>query len=83
MQCTGPSMLPTFNPKGDILLYEHFSTNFGRIQIGGCSWNAGPCCSLEQAVTKWTMLPTTCLPVLGVLVLKTLDMEILLGSRMA
>ena len=76
MQCTGPSMLPTFNPKGDILLYEHFSTNFRRIQIGVCSWNAEPCCSLEEAVTKRTKLTTICPPVLGVQVLNVPDMEI-------
>jgi signal peptidase I len=30
----GPSMLPTFNTSGDILLLEHFSTSFGRIRVG-------------------------------------------------
>lgn len=34
VQCMGPSMLPTFNTKGDILLLEHFSTLFDRIEIG-------------------------------------------------
>ena len=34
VQCMGPSMLPTFNTKGDILLLEHFSTLFNRIEIG-------------------------------------------------
>ena len=34
MQCMGPSMLPTFNTRGDVLLLEHLSTHFGRISVG-------------------------------------------------
>lgn len=34
MQCMGPSMLPTFNTRGDVLLLEHLSTHFGRIGVG-------------------------------------------------
>lgn len=33
-QCMGPSMLPTFNTRGDVLMLEHFSTQFGRITVG-------------------------------------------------
>ena len=30
----GPSMLPTFNVRGDVLLLEHFSATLGRIRVG-------------------------------------------------
>lgn len=33
-QCLGPSMLPTFNVSGDILLLEHLSSRFERIKPG-------------------------------------------------
>lgn len=36
LQCMGPSMLPTFNTRGDVLLLEHFSTYLRRIEIGDC-----------------------------------------------
>ena len=36
MQCVGPSMLPTFNEKGDLVLLEHYSVYAARIQPGGC-----------------------------------------------
>ena len=34
MQCVGPSMLPTFNSFGDIVLYEHFSAYTNTIEKG-------------------------------------------------
>ena len=36
MQCVGPSMLPTFNEKGDLVLLEHYSVYAERIQPGRC-----------------------------------------------
>ena len=33
-QCLGPSMLPTFNLSGDILLLEHLSSRFEKIKPG-------------------------------------------------
>lgn len=33
-QCLGPSMLPTFNVAGDILLLEHISNKFWGIKVG-------------------------------------------------
>jgi hypothetical protein len=34
VQCLGPSMLPTFNVSGDILLLEHLSVTFEKIRAG-------------------------------------------------
>lgn len=34
MQCIGPSMMPTFNPRGDVTLVEHVSVWTNNIQIG-------------------------------------------------
>lgn len=34
LQCLGPSMLPTFNLSGDILLLEHLSSRFEKIKPG-------------------------------------------------
>ena len=34
MQCLGPSMMPTFNPKGDVALVEHLSVTFERLERG-------------------------------------------------
>ncbi|KAG6553570.1 hypothetical protein Mapa_004483 [Marchantia paleacea] len=33
-QCLGPSMLPTFNVAGDILLLEHLSVKFEKVRSG-------------------------------------------------
>jgi signal peptidase I len=33
-QCLGPSMLPTFNVSGDILLLEHLSSKFEKVRPG-------------------------------------------------
>lgn len=33
-QCVGPSMMPTFNPRGDIALLEHVSVWSGRVAAG-------------------------------------------------
>lgn len=30
----GPSMLPTFNTRGDVLLLEHITTTFGHVRVG-------------------------------------------------
>jgi signal peptidase I len=35
-QCMGPSMLPTFNTRGDVLMLEHFTTQWKRISVGEC-----------------------------------------------
>ena len=34
-QCVGPSMLPTFNKSGDVVLFEHLSVFAKAIQPGG------------------------------------------------
>ena len=34
-QCVGPSMLPTFNRSGDIVLFEHLSVVAKAVQPGG------------------------------------------------
>ena len=34
LQCVGPSMLPTFNARGDLLLQEWFSVYTERIKVG-------------------------------------------------
>ena len=34
LQCTGPSMLPTFNQRGDVALLEHLSVLAERIEVG-------------------------------------------------
>lgn len=34
VQCIGPSMMPTFNPRGDVTLVEHVSVWTRNIQIG-------------------------------------------------
>lgn len=33
-QCVGPSMMPTFNPRGDIALLEHVTVWSGRVVVG-------------------------------------------------
>ncbi|KAK9830828.1 hypothetical protein WJX74_009119 [Apatococcus lobatus] len=33
-KCIGPSMLPTFNPRGDLLIQEHLSVTFRQIRVG-------------------------------------------------
>ncbi|KAK9843884.1 hypothetical protein WJX84_005986 [Apatococcus fuscideae] len=33
-KCMGPSMLPTFNPRGDVLIQEHLSVTFKQIRVG-------------------------------------------------
>jgi len=33
-QCVGPSMLPTFNANGDLVLTEHYSVYMQKIQPG-------------------------------------------------
>ena len=33
-QCVGPSMMPTFNPRGDIALLEHVTVWSGRVEVG-------------------------------------------------
>ena len=47
-QCMGPSMLPTFNTRGDVLMLEHFSTQLGRISVG-----AGLLLALPWRRTAW------------------------------
>ena len=37
LQCWGPSMLPTFNNKGDVLMLEHFTTHLRYIRVGELS----------------------------------------------
>ncbi|CAL8470873.1 g10415 [Coccomyxa elongata] len=32
--CMGPSMLPTFNTRGDVLLLEHITTTWGNVRVG-------------------------------------------------
>ncbi|PSC73932.1 Mitochondrial inner membrane protease subunit 1 [Micractinium conductrix] len=32
--CVGPSMMPTFNPRGDIALLEHVTVWSGRVEVG-------------------------------------------------
>jgi len=34
LQCVGPSMLPTFNTRGDVALVEHASVAFRRLHVG-------------------------------------------------
>ena len=34
LQCVGPSMMPTFNPRGDVAILEHVSVWSGRIAAG-------------------------------------------------
>ena len=34
VQCVGPSMMPTFNPYGDVAFVEHISVELGLIRPG-------------------------------------------------
>lgn len=34
MQCVGPSMLPTVQPRGDVLLHEKASVMLQRVRVG-------------------------------------------------
>jgi signal peptidase I len=34
VQCVGPSMMPTFNSRGDIIIMEHLSVYNGQVDIG-------------------------------------------------
>ena len=34
VQCVGPSMLPTLQPRGDVLLHEKASIMLQRVQVG-------------------------------------------------
>src|SRR5690349_19866964 len=41
LQCVGPSMLPTFNARGDLLLQEWFSVYTERIRVGESGFDPG------------------------------------------
>ena len=47
MQCVGPSMLPTLQPRGDVLLHEKASVLLQRIRVGEPPKQC--CCKLSCA----------------------------------